>query len=172
MRTLTLVFLVGCALGCSKRVDEPGASDFVPAEAAASHEAAQKTTESPRGPASLGSVDEVVGKGRAVASGDSVSVHYTGTLLDGKKFDSSRDRNTPFEFKVGVGSVIKGWDQGVVGMKVGGKRKLTIPAALAYGEKGQPPTIPPNATLKFDIELHQVTGPTTSLDSTTMRFHG
>jgi FKBP-type peptidyl-prolyl cis-trans isomerase FkpA len=145
MRTLTWVFLLGLALGCSKRVDEPGASDFLPAEESPSHE--------PPAPTSLESVDEVVGTGRAVASGDTVSVHYTGTLMDGKKFDSSRDRKTPFDFKVGVGSVIKGWDQGVVGMKVGGKRKLTIPSALAYGPKGQPPTIPPNATLKFDIEL-------------------
>jgi FKBP-type peptidyl-prolyl cis-trans isomerase len=145
MRTITVVLFLALALGCSKRVDELGASDFVPA-------AAPPSNEGPA-PTSLESVDETVGTGRAVASGDTVSVHYTGTLMNGKKFDSSRDRKTPFEFKVGVGAVIKGWDQGVVGMKIGGKRKLTIPSALAYGEKGQPPTIPANAPLKFDIEL-------------------
>jgi FKBP-type peptidyl-prolyl cis-trans isomerase len=80
-------------------------------------------------------------------------VHYTGTLMDGKKFDSSRDHGTPFDFKLGGGSVIKGWDQGVVGMKVGGKRRLVIPEALGYGEAGSPPSIPPKAGLKFDIEL-------------------
>jgi FKBP-type peptidyl-prolyl cis-trans isomerase FkpA len=133
------------ALGCSKGVPEPGQSDFTPAEASPSNE--------PPGPTTLQIEDVVVGKGRAAASGDAVSVHYTGTLMSGKKFDSSRDRGTPFEFKLGTGAVIKGWDQGVVGMKVGGKRKLTIPSSLAYGEKGQPPTIGPDAALKFDIEL-------------------
>jgi len=131
--------------GCSKQAPEPGKSDFTPAEASPSNV--------PPGPTSLDIHDDVVGTGRMAATGDTVSVHYTGTLMDGKKFDSSRDRNKPFEFKLGAGNVIKGWDQGVVGMKVGGKRKLTIPASLGYGEKGQPPTIPPNAGLKFDVEL-------------------
>jgi FKBP-type peptidyl-prolyl cis-trans isomerase len=82
-----------------------------------------------------------------------VSVHYTGTLTDGSKFDSSIDRGKPFEFQLGAGRVIKGWDQGVVGMKVGGKRKLTIPSDLAYGARGFPPVIPPDSTLVFEIEL-------------------
>src|SRR5262245_2299010 len=83
------------------------------------------------------------GTGEAAKAGDTVSVHYTGTLKsNGKKFDSSLDRNEPFDFPLGAGKVIKGWDEGVAGMKVGGKRKLTIPAKLAYGEKGFPPVIP------------------------------
>lgn len=92
------------------------------------------------------------GEGVEAKAGDAVSVHYTGTLVSGEKFDSSVDRGTPFEFPLGAGHVIKGWDQGVAGMKVGEKRKLTIPYQLAYGEHGHGP-IPQKATLVFEVEL-------------------
>jgi len=95
----------------------------------------------------------VVGTGTEAVKGKMVSVHYVGTLLDGKKFDSSRDRAEPFGFKLGAGMVIQGWDQGVAGMKVGGKRKLTIPSHLGYGDRGYPGVIPPRATLVFEVEL-------------------
>lgn len=97
--------------------------------------------------------DIVVGTGPAVKKGDRVSVHYTGRLLDGTQFDSSLDRGVPFEFVVGEKQVIEGWDDGIVGMKKGGKRKLTIPPHLAYGKTGSPPKIGPDATLVFEIEL-------------------
>ncbi len=100
--------------------------------------------------------DIKVGKGPAAKDGDTVSVHYTGWLLDGTKFDSSRDRNQPFSFTLGQGHVIKGWDKGVIGMKAGGKRQLVIPPDMAYGKRGSPPKIPPNAPLKFDIELLKI----------------
>jgi len=93
------------------------------------------------------------GDGAEARAGSRVSVHYVGTLTDGQKFDSSRDRGRGFTFTLGQGQVIKGCDQGVAGMKIGGVRKLTIPAHLAYGERGFPPVIPPNATLVFEVEL-------------------
>ena len=95
----------------------------------------------------------VVGDGAAAAAGQKVTVHYTGWLTDGKKFDSSKDRNDPFIFPLGRGQVIRGWDEGVAGMKVGGKRKLTVPPSLGYGARGVPGVIPGNATLVFEIEL-------------------
>jgi hypothetical protein len=106
--------------------------------------------------AKLVSTDTVIGKGPAAKTGDTVSVHYVGTLTDGKEFDSSRKRNQPFVFTLGQGRVIKGWDQGVVGMKVGGKRKLVIPPVLAYGDRAMGPMIPAGSTLNFDIELVEI----------------
>jgi protein-disulfide isomerase len=104
-------------------------------------------------PGGLSVTDLVVGTGATAANGDKLTVHYVGTFEDGTEFDSSRGRGTPFSFTLGTGNVIKGWDQGVVGMRVGGRRKLVIPSALAYGDRGQPPKIPPGATLVFDVEL-------------------
>lgn len=99
-------------------------------------------------------IDEItLGEGDEAQPGRMVSVHYTGWLIDGAKFDSSVDRNEPFDFPLGGGYVIRGWDEGVAGMKVGGKRKLTIPPDLGYGQRGAGGVIPPNATLVFEVEL-------------------
>jgi len=100
--------------------------------------------------------DEKVGTGSAAVAGKKVTVNYTGTLTDGTKFDSSYDHGTPFSFDLGAGEVIQGWDQGVAGMKVGGKRKLTIPSSLGYGAQGVPGRIPGGSTLIFEVELLNV----------------
>ena len=100
--------------------------------------------------------DIEIGEGESAAAGQTVSVHYTGWLTDGTKFDSSLDRNDPFNFPLGGGRVIRGWDEGVQGMKVGGRRKLTIPPQLGYGASGAGGVIPPNATLVFEVELLEI----------------
>ena len=135
-----VLLLAGTA--CSKRVDEP-VSTFTPA-------ASQPL---PPPPAKLEIEDKAPGNGRVAKEGDTVHVQYTGTLMNGVKFDSTEDHGgEPFKFTLGKGEVIKGWDEGVVGMKVGGKRRLRIPPDLGYGENGGP-GIPPNAGLVFDVEL-------------------
>ena len=135
---LALLSLTGCS-----RPGEPGAPSFVPS----------KATPLPAAPSKLEFVDVTVGTGAEAVAGKKVKVHYTGTLMNGTKFDSSRDRNEPFEFPLGGGQVIKGWDQGVAGMKVGGRRTLRIPSELGYGAAGSPPIIPGGAGLVFDVEL-------------------
>ena len=101
-------------------------------------------------------IDHQIGTGTEAVSGKTVAVHYTGTLEDGSKFDSSRDSGQPFQFTIGQGQVIPGWDEGIPGMKAGGRRKLIIPPALGYGSQGSSPVIPPNATLVFVVELVSV----------------
>lgn len=114
--------------------------------------AAEETTT----PSGLKYVELAVGEGEAAKAGDRVQVHYTGWLLDGTKFDSSVDRGQPFVFPLGAGRVIRGWDEGVAGMKPGGKRKLVIPPDLGYGDRGAGGVIPPNATLVFEVELLKI----------------
>ena len=104
-------------------------------------------------PSGLKYTDLQVGDGQEAKAGQTVNVHYTGWLENGTKFDSSLDRRSPFSFNLGAGQVIRGWDEGVAGMKIGGKRRLTIPANLGYGARGAGGVIPPNATLIFEVEL-------------------
>jgi len=157
--------------GCSRFTEPPKeeAIQTEPSQPAASAQPSATATAQPSATATakpaetappsdekLGIKDLTVGKGAEAKAGDTVKVHYVGTLTDGKEFDSSRKHNEPFVFELGAGRVIKGWDQGVAGMKVGGKRKLTVPPSLGYGARGFPPVIPPNSTLIFEVELLDV----------------
>ena len=140
MRTLAIVILVLAGVGLTTALSNGGD---------------KKKDEIITTKSGLKYIEVKVGDGKIAKKGDSVTVHYTGMFKDGKKFDSSLDRNKPFTFELGQGEVIKGWDEGVAGMKEGGKRKLIIPTDLAYGPKGRGP-IPPNAELHFDVELLKV----------------
>lgn len=161
MRNAVSVLAIGAivtfglvAVGCTKRVEEPAKPEFTPSEA----------PPLPPGPDKLVIDDTVVGTGPEAKKGDSVKVHYTGTLMNGKQFDSSVGKD-PFPVTIGAGGVIKGWDEGLPGMRVGGKRKLTIPWQSAYGDKGSGPMIPPKAALKFDIELLEIVAPDDKKDA-------
>ncbi len=150
----TLVTLVASALAfnaCTKKTDDATKSAAT-AETAKAGTAAKVEAD----PTDLMIEDLAVGTGTVATTGKMVSVHYTGWLKDGTKFDSSVDRDQPFSFPLGGGQVIQGWDKGVEGMKVGGRRKLTIPYQMAYGEGGRPPVIPPKATLIFEVQLLEV----------------
>ncbi len=138
-------------IACTKTSTEP-AQQTGTTTANTTAPAAQTAAESTAATA-LKMEDLKVGTGAEAVAGKTVSVHYTGWLTDGKKFDSSLDRGQPFEFQLGAGQVIQGWDKGVAGMKVGGKRKLTIPSDMGYGARGAGGVIPPNATLVFEVEL-------------------
>ena len=145
MRIPLPLLLTSILMACGTGSERPG--DEFNAELGV--DAAKLTTT----PSGLRYQDLSTGQGAEATSGATALVHYTGWLTDGKKFDSSRDRGEPFAFRIGAGQVIAGWDEGVAGMKVGGRRKLVIPASLGYGQGGAPPVIPPGATLVFDVEL-------------------
>ena len=148
MRPLSFIALLALLTACGSRGDAPAAGFNA--------ELGVDTTKMTRAPAGFWYTDVAVGQGEEAVPGRTVTVHYTGWLPSGKKFDSSRDRGEPFAFTLGAGQVITGWDEGVKGMKPGGRRKLVLPPAMAYGEAGAPPDIPPGATLVFDVEVLKV----------------
>jgi peptidylprolyl isomerase len=154
MRTLEKI-LIAALLLVAMAIPACAQKDTAPAKAPAAAPATAKeaTVKTASG---LEYIDLVPGSGPSPVAGKRVQVHYTGWLTNGKKFDSSVDRNEPFVFAIGVGQVIQGWDEGVLSMKVGGKRKLIIPANLGYGARGAGGAIPPNATLIFEVELLDV----------------
>jgi FKBP-type peptidyl-prolyl cis-trans isomerase len=143
---LTLLALLATAAACRPGAKGGGFSSSLSID----------TTTMTRAAAGLWYTDVAAGQGAPAEAGRTVTVHYTGWLPDGTKFDSSRDRGEPFAFTLGAGQVIAGWDEGVKGMKVGGRRKLVLPPQLGYGDGGAPPAIPPGATLVFDVEVLKV----------------
>ena len=153
MSTALLLVSVAFTIAACAGGDHPGRGQSGGTRSGFAAELAVDTAALTKTPTGLAYQDMARGSGATAEPGRTVTVHYTGWLPDGKKFDSSRDRNEPFSFELGSGQVIAGWDQGVAGMKVGGRRKLVIPAALGYGDAGAPPDIPPGATLVFDVEL-------------------
>lgn len=163
--TLLAFYLSFSLIGCTKQESET--QEQPKTETQSQTSTTESTTQQATSPSDAGSkmkkeesaklkIEEIKkGSGKEATTGKTVTVHYTGTLSDGKKFDSSLDRGQPFSFQLGIGQVIKGWDQGLIGMKVGGKRKLTIPPELAYGNRDVA-SIPANSTLIFDVELLDV----------------
>jgi len=149
IRYLPLAVLATLAINGCTASDKPKATQ---APASAATQAAPAASAARTTPTGLIIETLATGTGAAAVPGDTVSVHYTGWLTNGTKFDSSRDRNEPFNFKLGAGQVIPGWDEGVAGMQPGGKRRLTVPAQLAYGARGAGGVIPPNAVLVFEVE--------------------
>lgn len=149
------LFLCGASCSAENKNSEPAQKQEVQEETIESkiEKGELKVVETKTG---LKYVDIKEGTGNAPRKGDIVVVHYTGTFEDGRKFDSSVDRGTPFEFRLGMGQVIKGWDEGVATMKEGGKRRLIVPGNLAYGKRGVPGVIPSNATLIFDVEFIKI----------------
>ena len=150
--------LAGCGAGAADERSGGDGATTTQATGSAVHEGNAPGVPPLDGPvqrtaSGLGYIDEAVGDGAEAQRGQTVRVHYTGWLTSGQKFDSSRDKGQPFAFLLGSGQVIRGWDEGVAGMRVGGKRRLVVPAALGYGERGFPGVIPPGATLLFDVEL-------------------
>jgi FKBP-type peptidyl-prolyl cis-trans isomerase len=152
LNRLIIAVVVAGLMACSRSADR----DSAPGKAGFSASLGVDTAAMTKTPSGLRYQDVTPGQGKEATAGRAVSVHYTGWLPNGEKFDSSRDRNEPFGFTLGAGEVIAGWDEGVAGMKVGGRRKLVIPPELAYGTAGAPPDIPPGATLVFDVELLDV----------------